>query len=152
MTTEESDITPRSRKRAARRISNELRDAVNQRVADGPSQFRLTTMRQVTDISSNAKKVQSGNVEDPIKFGDLSYYFYYILCDFKNAHSTSSKLCFKEMDHRQGSASFLKDAANQRRNVVCRASAADFHSRCKQTYYTHKNTTCKSLKEKELYG
>ena len=75
MTMEESDITPRSRKRAARRISNELCDAVNQRVADGPSQLSLTTMRQVTDISSNAKNVQSGNVEHPLKFEDLSFYF-----------------------------------------------------------------------------
>ena len=62
MTTEEADNTPRSRKRAARRISNEQRDAVNRRVADGPSQLSLTTLRQVTDISNNTKKVQSGNV------------------------------------------------------------------------------------------
>ena len=47
----------------------------------------------------------------------------------------------------QGSASFLKDSANRRRHAVCRSCGITLHSRCKQTYYTHKNESCKALKK-----
>ena len=139
------------KKSRTRSKSKVLSDAVAQRIV-GPSQLSVSILQESPLNTALKKDQRSGNVEDPLKYGDLSNFFYYELSSFKPNGSLPSKLCIKEMEYRQGSASFLKDSANQRRHAVCRSCGITLHSRYKQTYYTHKNESCKALKKQQQGG
>ena len=95
------------KKSRTRSKSKVLSDAVAQRIV-GPSQLSVSILQESPLNTALKKDRRSGNVEDPLKYGDLSNFFYYELSSFKPNGSLPSKLCIKEMEHRQGSASFFR--------------------------------------------
>ena len=128
-------VTREQRSNPSARVRRELSRALGQRLNESPTQATVTTSGLLTPNSRQLTRARTGNVDDPLRYGELSLFFKYELCNFSNSENEndSTSACQKELETRTDIGTYLQDAANQRRHAICLYCGAVFHSRCTQT-------------------